>query len=141
MTPNQKWRKKNPLATTAHIRVAHAIQYGQLVPGPCEVCGTLEKPHAHHDDYHQPLVVRWLCALHHRQHHAKEAGQKIHPVPQLRKMPREGCKQFQPAPKRDLFSEQAKVLRASGHSYRAIAKTLNISAGTVFKWLNTVPYG
>lgn len=36
---------------------------------PCEVCGA-EKSHAHHDDYGQPLVVRWLCHSHHMEHHA-----------------------------------------------------------------------
>ena len=36
----------------------------------CEICGK-EKTHAHHDDYDKPLNVRWLCAEHHRQWHAK----------------------------------------------------------------------
>lgn len=46
------------------------INRGKLVRQPCEVCGEI-KVDAHHDDYSKPLEVRWLCRLHHRQHHAK----------------------------------------------------------------------
>lgn len=53
-----------------------AIQEGDLVRGPCEVCGVSGftpqgRPAVigHHDDYNLPLVVRWLCPLHHRQWH------------------------------------------------------------------------
>lgn len=30
----------------------------------------------HHDEYSKPLEVRWLCRLHHREHHAKAEGEK-----------------------------------------------------------------
>lgn len=45
-----------------------AIQLGLLVRRPCEVCG-VTKTQAHHTDYSQPLVVRWLCTDHHDQAH------------------------------------------------------------------------
>lgn len=32
---------------------------GKLAPGPCERCG--DPAEKHHDDYSQPLQVRWLC--------------------------------------------------------------------------------
>lgn len=35
---------------------------------PCEVCGET-RTHRHHPDYSKPLVVRFLCALHHKQVH------------------------------------------------------------------------
>jgi len=46
-----------------------AIQSGKLPRQPCEVCGTDEKIDAHHDDYTRPFDVRWLCRVHHAEHH------------------------------------------------------------------------
>lgn len=54
----------------ARGKVANAVRKGVLERGPCEVCGAV-KTDAHHDDYSKPLQVRWLCRLHHRQHHAQ----------------------------------------------------------------------
>jgi hypothetical protein len=39
-------------------------QRGHLVPEPCEVCGDTDVE-MHHDDYDEPLRVRWLCRWHH----------------------------------------------------------------------------
>jgi ribosomal protein S27AE len=50
--------------------VDRALRLGLLVRQPCEVCGR-EKVDAHHDDYSQPLKVRWLCRRCHGQHHAR----------------------------------------------------------------------
>jgi hypothetical protein len=55
----------------AYILVQGALSRGDLIRRPCEVCGLGRRIHAHHDDYTQPLVVRWLCTQHHKQHHAK----------------------------------------------------------------------
>jgi hypothetical protein len=52
----------------AHNRVSAAIESGELAPRPCEVCGH-ERAIAHHDDYAQPLEVRWLCHHHHAERH------------------------------------------------------------------------
>lgn len=46
-----------------------AIRKGELVRGPCEVCGTTKHIDGHHDDYSKPLEVRWLCRRHHILHH------------------------------------------------------------------------
>lgn len=35
---------------------------------PCEVCGT-PNALAHHEDYSQPLKVKWLCPQHHADRH------------------------------------------------------------------------
>ena len=55
----------------AHAQVARALLDGRLVkPKHCEECGrfveTSRNLHAHHDDYSQPLIVRWLCPRCHR---------------------------------------------------------------------------
>src|SRR3990170_3242747 len=40
---------------------------GLIEPKPCEVCG--EAAEKHHQDYGKPLDVRWLCRIHHVEHH------------------------------------------------------------------------
>jgi hypothetical protein len=57
-------REKNKARWTTR----RAIAVGKLVRQPCEVCGET-RVDAHHDDYSKPFDVRWLCRLHHRQHH------------------------------------------------------------------------
>jgi hypothetical protein len=55
----------------ARVSARKAISSGKLIRRPCEVCGQFPVE-AHHDDYGQPLNVRWLCPTHHRAHHAAE---------------------------------------------------------------------
>lgn len=45
-----------------------AIKKGEIERQPCEKCG---KPDAlgHHDDYSEPLEVRWMCDEHHQEYH------------------------------------------------------------------------
>ena len=61
--------KRNPIKTAARYAVNNAIRDGKMKKGPCEVCGTTEGIHGHHDDYSKPLSVRWLCHRHHRAEH------------------------------------------------------------------------
>src|SRR5690348_139354 len=56
------------VAERARAAVQQAILSGRLERQPCEVCGA-KTVDAHHDDYTQPLEVRWLCRRHHRQLH------------------------------------------------------------------------
>src|SRR5260370_14798419 len=53
-------------------QVRRALKAGKLIKQPCEVCGTTENIHAHHEDYSKPLDVRWLCASHHAGLHMAE---------------------------------------------------------------------
>lgn len=62
-----------PACLNERESVSRAIRAGRLVPQPCEVCGFAGTTKdgrrgviAHHDDYTEPLEVRWLC---HRCHH------------------------------------------------------------------------
>jgi hypothetical protein len=62
--------KQPELVRRAHLAVIVAVKSGKLVRKPCEVCGK-KKSQAHHDDYSKPLDVRWLCQVHHSEHHRK----------------------------------------------------------------------
>lgn len=66
----EKYIELNPIKRAAHIMVGNAVRDGKIIKGVCEVCGDLDS-HGHHDDYSLPLVVRWLCSIHHSDWHAK----------------------------------------------------------------------
>jgi hypothetical protein len=83
----RKWYRKNQAEESARLRelqyanvtkenarkaTRYAIQTGRIKRGPCEVCGD-KKVDAHHDDYSNPLEVRWLCRVHHMQHHHRQS--------------------------------------------------------------------
>lgn len=65
----RKMRARYPGKYRARMAVQNAIRSGTLVKKPCEVCGTTQQVHAHHDDYRKPLEVRWFCRPHHWDHH------------------------------------------------------------------------
>ena|SRR5688572_15924507 len=67
----RRHRRAHPEKEWARTMTRQAIAAGRLIPGPCEVCGTADVQ-AHHDDYGQPLAVRWMCFAHHRAHHVAE---------------------------------------------------------------------
>jgi uncharacterized OB-fold protein len=67
----KRWSQKNKHKRRAHSRLWAALKKGIVVPGPCEKCGNV-KSQAHHDNYDRPLEIRWLCALHHAEHHREE---------------------------------------------------------------------
>lgn len=60
-------------------KTRYAVKSGALAVAPCEVCGT-ENVEAHHDDYSNPMQVRWLCRKHHRDLHvARGDVEEKHP--------------------------------------------------------------
>lgn len=65
-----RWNRNNLHKLAAHQAVRVAIRQGKLKRGKCEQCGSL-RCDAHHDDYGQPLKVRWLCRRCHQRLHAK----------------------------------------------------------------------
>lgn len=61
----------------AHSFVKKAVAYGFLKkPSICSQCGKDAQIHAHHDDYEQPLEVKWLCGSCHKKLHGLVGHQK-----------------------------------------------------------------
>ncbi len=65
-------KERHPEKHEARELVQREIRSGRMSRGEWEVCG-MTNAHAHHDDYAKPLDVRWLCPVHHREHHAQTA--------------------------------------------------------------------
>ena len=65
------YRLRYPEKYRANTAVHNAIRNGKLIREPCEMCGDTKHVHGHHDDYTQPLDVRWMCRLHHVDWHRK----------------------------------------------------------------------
>lgn len=70
-----QYRLKNPDKYKANMIVQISIRNGALLRKPCEVCGAI-RSQAHHDNYLEPLKVRWLCAKHHIEEHKMLAQRK-----------------------------------------------------------------
>jgi len=67
----KEYRERFPRKYKAHTLINNAIKKGLISQEPCEVCGSTDNLHAHHDDYSKPLIVRWLCASHHKLWHVE----------------------------------------------------------------------
>ena len=74
---NREYRKKNKekIKEYRNIKTGNAVHTfgiaiarGKVHKQPCEICG-MEPAEAHHDDYNNPLKVRWLCKKHHVEWH------------------------------------------------------------------------
>lgn len=74
----KEYRDKYPNKYRAHSMVSNAIRDKKLFKQPCEICGSEENLHAHHDDYLKPLNIRWLCSAHHSQWH-RDNGEGLNP--------------------------------------------------------------
>ena len=71
------WRRTNPDKYEAHLAVQWAVKAGEPDKGTCEVCG-LEAADAHHDQYEEPLRVRWFGRRHHTRLHP--CGKDMFPI-------------------------------------------------------------
>ena len=63
-------RKSREKYHAVRTKLNQALKNGKIKRGPCEVCGA-EKAEAHHDNYNEPLKVRWLCKSCHTKWHRK----------------------------------------------------------------------
>jgi len=71
-----KYKNEFPIKYKARTIVSNSIRDGKLFREPCSICGREDTVHAHHDDYSKSLNIRWLCAAHHHQWHAKNGEGK-----------------------------------------------------------------
>lgn len=62
-----EWFKK-----WARRQVRNALRSGRMVkPDACSLCGRSDlRIDAHHEDYHKPFYVEWLCSACHGTRHA-----------------------------------------------------------------------
>lgn len=64
----RRWNEANPEKRRAHSALWSAIRAGRVARRAiCDECQSAHHIEAHHDDYAQPLIVRWLCALCHEE--------------------------------------------------------------------------
>lgn len=68
-----KHRDDFPLKHQARGIVTRAIISGRLIKMPCEVCGIEENVEAHHENYSEPLCIKWYCKEHHGIAHRRYA--------------------------------------------------------------------
>lgn len=73
----QRYIERNPKKRSAHIAISNAIRDGHITKTSCEECGSADV-HAHHDDYNEPLKVRFLCPKHHQKWHDQH-GEGLNP--------------------------------------------------------------
>lgn len=64
----RRYSQRDYVKQLARNAVYRAVRAGRLVRVPCS-CGAPESE-AHHDDYGQRLVVRWLCRPCHAREHS-----------------------------------------------------------------------
>ena len=72
------YRIRDPRRSHCGWAVYHAVKTGKLKRQPCELCGAARSV-AHHESYDQPLAVRWLCQLHHKERHKEMKLEGITP--------------------------------------------------------------
>jgi len=73
-----EYRDKFPNKYKAKNMVNNAVRDKKLFKKPCDICGSDKSIHGHHNDYLEPLNVRWLCAICHSQWHA-DNGEGLNP--------------------------------------------------------------
>jgi hypothetical protein len=126
------YRLRNPQKTKAQNQLNYALRKGVVFRGPCEVCGSEEKVHAHHHDYSKPLDVHWLCFICHK---------KAHPVSEEdKKVKFSDAKRADVIGSNNPFSKldevavhEIKLMLSCGVSQERIAKAFAVTQTTVSK--------
>lgn len=68
----KKYAEKNMIKVTCRYICRQAVKKWELIKLPCEVCNSINRIEAHHEDYSKPLDVKWLCKKHHVELHFKK---------------------------------------------------------------------
>ena len=69
--PEALSEKEKSMRKAARNYLNRLIRKGLVTRLNCEICGSNKNIEAHHDDYARPLEVKWLCRVHHDEHHHK----------------------------------------------------------------------
>jgi hypothetical protein len=115
--PWQKW---------AQARVWNAIDRGLMVKSEvCALCWKVCKTDGHHDDYAEPLKVRWLCRWCHQEWHringeAKNAGMHVITNVLAEQKQRKAAR-----------IELIPSMRAGGMTQKQIAEALGVTQATI----------
>jgi ribosomal protein S27AE len=132
--PRTDWQTLHWDAVLAHKTVARAVKSGRLVPEPCETCGNPVSL-AHHDDYDQRLVIRWLCDRHHRLWHIDHPLTKVVLAPPPRAKPVQERSPNRGRRFRQYIKPRVLRLRDSGATYAEISQVMGISTSTAHAWV------
>lgn len=69
---SRKNRERFPEKCRARDVLNNAVKSGKIkAPSNCIVCSKRRKLHGHHDDYDNPLEVRWMCQKCHDTEHGR----------------------------------------------------------------------
>ena len=80
----RRWRRTHRLTGDAKFRAkaraiaSKAMHRGKLTKKPCEMCGSAQSE-KHHENYSEPLKVRWLCRKHHLEWHRDHPMEIVSP--------------------------------------------------------------
>lgn len=75
---NRRYREKYYFKVRAHRKLNLAVKNGIILrPNQCNDCGSNEYIQGHHDNYDEPLIVRWLCHKCHNKIHKESEGKKM----------------------------------------------------------------
>jgi len=68
----KKYRKEYPLKYAASLLLNNAVRSGKIKkPQKCSACNAECRIMGHHEDYHKPLDVVWVCQICHKKIHSK----------------------------------------------------------------------
>lgn len=65
---NKEFKGKRTFKVKSRLITNYALRLGFIKKQPCEVCGE-KKVDGHHNNYHKPLNITWLCRKHHLERH------------------------------------------------------------------------
>lgn len=64
----RNYRKNNQEKESCRQKTIRAVKNGKITKTACIICGDVNVE-AHHDDYTNPLDVKWMCKKHHLEMH------------------------------------------------------------------------
>lgn len=65
-------KERYPEKIRARELLSRAVKRGEIKKEPCIICGD-KNSEAHHDNYCNPLKIKWLCKKHHRLIHCQHS--------------------------------------------------------------------